>query len=148
MDYDVTKISPLQLDKRGQIEWKPHRRQTRLQCHLLIILLHNLMMIIKCKITIFCPLSFGYRYERSWDILFQLFLKRSIQKIKYGLAVYLTKVPVRLFRLLSAEGTFSKDDVIDDDSDRLLQYYYSATWRMMIVCQSQRLSYLTTWIGR
>ena len=44
-------------------------------------------------------------------------------KSKYGLAGYLTKVPVRLFRLLSAEGTFSKDYVVDDDSDRLLQYY-------------------------
>ena len=43
-------------------------------------------------------------------------------KSKYGLAGYLTKVPVRLFRLLSAEGTFSKDNVVDDDSDRLLRY--------------------------
>jgi hypothetical protein len=39
--------------------------------------------------------------------------------------------------------TFSYD-IIDDGSDRLLQYYCSTTWRMMIVCQRQRLSYLTT----
>jgi hypothetical protein len=104
MDCDVTKVSQLQLDKHEQIEPTPHHRQPRLQSHLLIILLHNLiMMIIKCKITIFCPLSFGYRYERSWDILFQLSLKRSIQKIKYGLVGFLTKVPVGSFRLPSEE---------------------------------------------
>jgi hypothetical protein len=39
--------------------------------------------------------------------------------------------------------TFSYD-IIDDGSDRLLQYYCSTIWRMMIVCQRQRLSYLTT----
>ncbi len=72
MDYDVTKISPLQLDKRGQIVSPPssshHHHQPRLQSQLLIIFLHRLIIVIKCKMTkmtIICTLNFGYQYMKS-----------------------------------------------------------------------------------
>jgi hypothetical protein len=66
-DYDVAKISQL---RRNTNKLHHHQhRQPGLQSQVLIIRLHYLIIWIKCKITILWPLSFGYRYERSWDII-------------------------------------------------------------------------------
>ena len=72
MDYDVTKISPLQLDKRGQIVSPPppshHHRQPRLQSQLLINLSSpsdNSNQVQNDKMTIICTLNFGYQYMKS-----------------------------------------------------------------------------------
>ena len=63
-------------------------------------------------------MSFGYLYERSWDILFQLFLKRSIQKIKYGLAGFLTKVPGQVISAAIGRRKTSLDgDTCDENTD-------------------------------
>ena len=105
MDYDVTKISPLQLDKRGQIAQTPPLPPPP---------------TMTSKSTIDHPSSQSDNSNQVQNdnlMTFEFWLpvrevlgyfiptipKRSIQKIKYGLVGFLTKVLVRSFRLLSEE---------------------------------------------
>ena len=125
MDYDVTKISPLQLDKRGQIVSPPPPPPPPTRTSKSTIDHPSSPSGNRNQVQNDNLLSFEFwlPVQEVLGCLIPIIPKKEDKENQIWFSGILDKIPVRSFRLLSEEQHSHKMTSVDDDSDRLLQYY-------------------------